>query len=65
MELNFFVKYVLPVMILVFGLFGNTMGIIVVSRKNLKKIGPVLIYKFLFLSDSVYISMYIFNFIFC
>jgi hypothetical protein len=36
-------------MILVFGLFGNTMGIIVVSRENLKKIGPVLIYKFDFI----------------
>jgi hypothetical protein len=56
MALDFFTKYILPPIIAIFGLFGNTMGIMVVSRKALKKIGPVLIYKFLFISDTIYLS---------
>jgi hypothetical protein len=48
MALDFFTNYILPPIIIIIGLFGNTMGIIVVSRKELKNIGPILIYKFLF-----------------
>ena len=53
MVLNFFTNYLLAPIILVVGLLGNIMGIIVVSRKELKKIGPVLIYMFLLIFDSL------------
>ena len=52
---EFFYIYVLPLIILILGLFGNTLGIIVIGRKKLDKIGPVLIYKLLFASDSLYL----------
>jgi hypothetical protein len=57
MALDFFTNYILPPMIVIFGFIGNTLGLIVVSKKELKKIGPVLIYKFLFISDSIYLSI--------
>jgi hypothetical protein len=63
MAVDFFTNYILPPVILLLGLFGNTMGIVVVSRKNLKNIGPVLIYKFLFISDSIYLSILLFKFL--
>jgi hypothetical protein len=53
MTLDFFTNYILPPLIIIIGLFGNTMGIIVVSRKALKNIGPKLIYKFLFIEVSL------------
>ena len=52
---EFFYIYVLPLIILILGLFGNTLGIIVIGRKKLDKIGPVLIYKLLFVSDLLYL----------
>ncbi len=48
MVLNFFTNYLLAPIILVVGFLGNLMGIIVISRKELNKIGPILIYMFLF-----------------
>ena len=53
MALNFFVNYLLAPIILLIGLIGNVMGMIVISRKELKKIGPVLIFMFLFIFDSL------------
>jgi hypothetical protein len=63
MVLNFFTNYLLAPIIFVVGLLGNIMGIIVISRKELKKIGPVLIYMFLFIFDSLFLG--IFSFLFC
>jgi len=60
MALDFFTNYILPPIIIIIGSFGNTMGIIVVSRKALKIIGPILIYKFLFISDTIYLSIKIY-----
>jgi hypothetical protein len=60
MALDFFTNYILPPMIAIFGFIGNTLGLIVVSKKDLKKVGPVLIYKFLFISDSIYLSIAIY-----
>jgi hypothetical protein len=62
MVLNFFSNYLLSPIILVVGLLGNLMGIIVISRKELKKIGPVLVYIFLFIFDSLYLGIYSFLF---
>jgi hypothetical protein len=63
MVLNFFAKYLLAPIILVVGLLGNIMGIIVISRKDLKKIGPVLIYMFLFIFDNFNLGIYSFLFL--
>jgi len=60
MNLNHFANYLLVPIILVVGLLGNLMGIIVVSRKKLNKIGPILILIFLFIFDSLDLSIYIF-----
>ena len=40
------------------GFLGNTMGIVVVARKKLERLVPVLIYIGLFISDTVNLSMY-------
>jgi hypothetical protein len=58
MVLNFFTKDLLAPIVLVVGLLGNIMAIIMISRKELKKIGPVLIYMFLFILDSLNLSIY-------
>ena len=54
-DFNYFVKYIFPIIILTFGLIGNTLGIIVLCNKDLKNIGPRNTYIFLFLSDSFYL----------
>jgi hypothetical protein len=64
MALDFFTNYILPPMINIIGLIGNTLGLIVVSKKELKNIGPVLIYKFLFISDTIYLSIIIYFMLF-
>ena len=56
---NFFLSYLLAPIILIVGHVGNIFGLIVIGRKKLDKIGPVLIYKFLFISDSIYLSIFI------
>jgi hypothetical protein len=62
MVLNFFTNDLLAPIVLVVGLLGNLMGIIVISRKELKKIGPVLIYMFLFIFDTLNLGIYSFIF---
>ncbi len=37
MELDFFTNYILPPMIIIIGLIGNTLDLIVASKKELKK----------------------------
>lgn len=54
-KFKFFVYYILPVLIFFFGLIGNIFGIIISFKQNFKKIGPLIIYRFLFLTDSVYL----------
>ena len=62
MVLNFFTNYLLAPIILVVGFLGNLMGIIVISRKELNKIGPILIYMFLFILDTLNLGIYIYTF---
>jgi hypothetical protein len=59
---NFFLDYVFAPFVLILGLLGNPMGLIVVGRKKIEKIGPVLIYKFLFIFDTIYLSILYFYF---
>ena len=56
MTLNFFSRYVLPPVIITLGLVGNTFGLLLMSRKELKSIGPVLIYICLFVLDTIYLG---------
>jgi hypothetical protein len=60
MVLNFFTNYLLAPIILVVGFLGNLMGIIVISRKELNKIGPTLIYMFLFILDILNLGIFIY-----
>ena len=55
----FIVNNIIPLIIIIIGLFGNTVSLIILFRKKLKQIGPVLIYKLLFISDSLYLGIYI------
>jgi len=52
--------YLFPPILLVLGIAGNTMGLRVLLKKNLKKIGPVLIYNILFISDTIYLGALLF-----
>jgi hypothetical protein len=54
-DFEWFVLYVLPLLILCFGLIGNTMGIIVLARKKMIEIGPLNTYRYIFIFDSIYI----------
>jgi hypothetical protein len=54
MASDFFSTYILAPLIFTLGLFQNAIGIKVFRRKKLNKIGPVIVYKFLFISDSLY-----------
>jgi len=54
--IDFFVYYIFAPVVLGIGLIGNSLGItVLIKSKRLKKIGPVLIYKFLFISDTFYL----------
>ncbi len=63
---NFFVYYVFPVVVMLMSMFGNTCGLIVMSKRKLKKIGPINIYRLLFLIDLIYsfmnMNFYLINF---
>jgi len=50
-----FVNYILPPLILIIGLIGNSVGIKVLLNKNLINIGPRDMYQYLFLTDSFYL----------
>jgi hypothetical protein len=54
--IDFFVYYIFAPVVLGIGLIGNSLGItVLVKSKKLKKIGAILIYKFLFISDTFYL----------
>jgi len=52
---TFFVNLIMAPLVLVVGISGNIAGLIVINRKKLKNIGPIHIYKFLFIADSIYL----------
>ena len=54
-EFEYFVDYVLPLLVLTLGCIGNTFGLIVLSKKNMKKIGPLNMYKYMFIVDMVHL----------
>lgn len=52
---EFFVYFILPPLILILGLFGNLIGLLVLLRPKLEKIGPRVIYGFLFIMDTFFL----------
>ncbi len=60
---EYFVHFIFPVIILVFGLLGNLFGLKVSTRNKLIEIGPLKIYQYLFLIDSIYFIALINNYL--
>ena len=56
---DFFVNSIFPLLVLIIGMTGNILGFKVLKSKKLKNIGPILIYKFLFISDMIYLPQII------
>ena len=54
-NLVFFVRYILPPLILTLGLVGNSLGLVILSKKDLINIGPHCMYRYLFATDSFYL----------
>jgi len=53
--IKYFVYYLMAPIVLGFGLVGNITALVVFFNGELKKIGPVLIYKLMFIFDTLYI----------
>jgi hypothetical protein len=60
---EFLSKYILPVFILVVGLVGNSLGLILIKRPKMVEIGPRNTYKYLFISDNIYLVQIIVTFL--
>jgi hypothetical protein len=60
---EYFINMIFPPLFLFFGLFGNIIGLIVLSRKKLAKIGPVHVYRILLSIDSIYLVLVIKNYL--
>ena len=62
--IDFFVYYIFAPIVLAIGLTGNSLGLAVFTKSNkrLNKNGPILIYKFLFLSDTFYLLQIIIDY---
>ena len=56
---EYFINIVFSPLILLFGLFGNIIGLAVLNRKKLIQIGPVHVYRFLLTIDSIYLVLII------
>lgn len=50
---QFFIHYMFGPLIVLFGLFGNISGLILLFKRNLKQLGPVSIYKILLILNSI------------
>lgn len=63
-DFMFFINYIFPPLILVLGLIGNSLGIVIVLRKNLRKIGPIHIYCYMFASDTAYLVQIVITYLY-
>ncbi len=54
---EFFVIYLMAPLVLIFGWVCNSLGMIVLSKKKLKKIGLIHTYRYLLIIDSIYLTM--------
>lgn len=62
-SLIYFVKFLMAPIILSLGLVGNQIGFIVLTRKNIRRIGPRNMYRYLFVSDTLYLLLIIVNYL--
>ena len=53
LTISYFVNYLMAPIIFAFGLMGNLLGLLVLVRKNLVKIGPRGMYRLLFMMDTI------------
>jgi hypothetical protein len=60
---NYFVRYLMAPIILSIGLVGETIGLLILQRKNIKNIGPKSMYRYLFIMDMSYLSLIIVNYL--
>jgi len=56
---DIFVNSVIGPIVFTLGMIGNLLGLIVISREKLKDIGPIYIYRGLFISDAIYLPQII------
>ena len=56
-----FVYFILPYMIIIFGLIGNLLGLVSLAKRKQadSEIGPIHMYRFLFIIDSVVLITFI------
>ena len=54
---EYFVYYAMAPLVLGIGLLGNITALVVLFKDNLKKIGPILMYKLMFIWDTIYITL--------
>jgi len=63
-RIKLFVYYILPILVIFFGLVGNFLGIFMFAkRKELKKLGPKHMYMYLFSTDTILLVQLIINYI--
>jgi hypothetical protein len=60
---HYFVSYLMAPLILSIGLVGNTIGVLILHRKNMKNIGPRNMYRYLFIMDTSYLLLIIVNYL--
>ena len=51
--IEFLTKHFMALLILIFGLIGNSFGLVLVSRNRKQKNGFILMYKYLFITDLI------------
>ena len=61
--IEYFIIYLFPTLNLILGLTGNLLGLVLCSSKNLKKIGTLNIYKYLFVTDSLFLPQILINYL--
>jgi len=60
---EFFVYYLMPPIVFVLSLGGNLMGLVVFFKEKLTNIGPVLTYKFIFITETIYLVQLVFTYL--
>lgn len=60
---QYFVFFIMPPAVLIIGVIGNSFGLTVLMRKKLKNIGPCNTYKYLFISDMIYLLQLLINYL--
>ena len=56
---TYFVDKIFGPLVFIFGMIGNILGLVVLKNAKLKNIGPLYMYRFLFISDSIYLPQII------